>query len=101
MLLQPFIWIGDTAATMHISPHEDGMINKKNTRDGITVGNGEAMVAKKMGDIPCEICYKYGNKISTGTITDVVLTRSSPFNLFSITKMMKLGWTLGGDKISV
>jgi hypothetical protein len=46
MLLQPFIWIGDTAATMHMSPHEDGMINKKKTRGGITVGNGEVMVVR-------------------------------------------------------
>jgi hypothetical protein len=85
---------------MHMSSHEDGMINKKKTRGGITVGNGEVMVAMKVGDIPCEICDKCGNKISIGTITDFVLTRSSPFNLRSITKMMKLGWTLGGDKTS-
>jgi hypothetical protein len=58
LLQQPNIWIGDIAATVHMSPHEEGMINRKKTRGGITVGNGEVMVAKKTGDIPCEICDK-------------------------------------------
>jgi gag-polypeptide of LTR copia-type len=58
LLLQPNIWIGDSAATVHMSPHEEGMINIKNIRGGITVGNGETMVTKKIGDIPCDICDK-------------------------------------------
>jgi hypothetical protein len=98
MLLQPGIWIGDTAATIHMSPHQEGMVNMKNTRGGITVGNGEVMVAKKTGDIPCEIMDKYGTPLKTCVIKDVALTKSSPFNLFSITKMKKQGWTLGGDQ---
>jgi hypothetical protein len=56
------------------------------------------MVAKKTGDIPCEIMDKYGNPLKTCVIEDVALTKSSPFNLFSLTKMMKQGWTLGGDQ---
>jgi hypothetical protein len=40
MLLLSDIWIGDTAATVHMSPHQEGMVNMKNTRGGITVGNG-------------------------------------------------------------
>jgi hypothetical protein len=98
MLLQPGIWIGDTAATVHMSPHQEGMVNMKNTRGGITVGNGEVMVAKKTGDIPCEIIDKYGTPLKTCVIKDVALTKSSPFNLFSLTKMMKQGWRLGGDQ---
>jgi hypothetical protein len=98
MLLQPSIWIGDTAATVHMSPHHEGMVNMKNTRGGITVGNGEVMVTKKIGDIPCEIMDKHGNPLKNCVIKDVALTKSSPFNLFSLTKMMKVGWTLGGDQ---
>jgi hypothetical protein len=66
MLLQPSIWIGDTGATVHMTPHSEGMIRLKNTKCGITVGNGEVIVAKKTGDIPCEICDKYGNTVTTG-----------------------------------
>jgi hypothetical protein len=100
MLTQPDIWIGDTAATVHMSPHEHGMINMKKIRGGITVGNGEVMMANKVGDIPCEMCDKYGNVLKKCIVTDVAVTRGSPFNLFSLTKMMKQGWTLGGDKIA-
>jgi hypothetical protein len=95
MLLQPGI---DTAATVHMSPHQEGMVNMKNTRGEITVGNGEVMVAKKTGDIPCDIMNKYGNPLKTCVIKDFALTKSSPFNLFSLTKMMKQRWTLGGDQ---
>jgi hypothetical protein len=98
MLLQLGIWIGDTAATVHMSPHQEGMVNMKNTRGGIAVGKGEVMVAKKTGEIPCEIMDNYGNPLKTCVIKDVALTKSSPFNLFSLTKMMKQGWTLGGDQ---
>jgi hypothetical protein len=31
ILFQPGIWIGDTAATVHMSPHQEGMVNKKHT----------------------------------------------------------------------
>jgi hypothetical protein len=100
LLQQLNIWIGDTAATVHMSPHEEGMINIKKTRGGITVGNGEVMAAKKTGDIPCEICDKYGKTLTTGLIADVALTKNSPFNLFSVTKMMRQDWKLGGDNVN-
>jgi hypothetical protein len=100
MLTQPDIWIGDTAATVHISPHEHGMINKKKIRGGLTVGNGEVMMANKVGDIPCEMRDMYGNVLKKGIVKDGAVTRGSPFNLFSLTRMMKQGWALGGDKIT-
>jgi hypothetical protein len=97
LLLHPNVWIRDTAATVHMSPHEEGMVNMKNTRGGITVGNGEVIVAKKTGDIPGVICDKHGNTLNTATISEVALTKGTPFNLFSLTKLMTQGWTLGGD----
>jgi hypothetical protein len=97
MLLQPGIWIGDTAATVHMSPHQEGMVNMKNTLGGMNVSIGEVMVAKKTGDIPCEIMDEYENPLKTCVIKDVALAKGSPFNLFSLTKMMKQGWRLGGD----
>jgi len=42
LLEVPCIWIGDTAATVHITPHEEGMVpNKDDKMKGlaITVGN--------------------------------------------------------------
>jgi hypothetical protein len=35
--------------------------------------------------------------VTTGIVSDVALTKGSPFNLFSLTKAMQQGWILGGD----
>jgi hypothetical protein len=72
----------------------------KKTKGGITVGNGEVMVANRIGDIPCEIMDKHGSSVTTGMMTEVAWMKGLPFNLFSLTKMMKKGWTLRGDKTS-
>ncbi len=101
LLHDPSIWIADSAASMHMTPYEEGMTNiKDNKGGGITVGSGEVIVAKKRGDIPCELCDKHGNVLMSTKITEVALIKNTPFNLFSLTKMMKQGWTLRGDKSS-
>jgi hypothetical protein len=76
ILLDPNVWIGDTAATVHMTPHAEGMVNMKNTKGGITVGNGEDMLAKKIGDTLCELCYRHGKKGHSGKITDVALIKN-------------------------
>jgi hypothetical protein len=91
------IWIGDTAATVHMTPHNDGMTNVTNMSGHITVGNGQTMKTTKTGNIMFEIKNKKDNTTKSGLLTDVCLTKSSPFNLFSLTKMMKSGWKLGGS----
>jgi hypothetical protein len=87
----------NSAATVHMTPYEEGMINMKSMPGGITVGNGDIMETSKSGDIPCVICDKHGQSLTSGMVTEVALIRGSPFNIFSLTKMMNLGWTLGGD----
>jgi hypothetical protein len=42
-------------------------------------------------------CDKRGQTLKSGIVTEVALTKGTPFNLLSLTKMMKLGRTLGGD----
>jgi hypothetical protein len=51
LLFDPKFWIGDTAATVHMSPQETGLVNMKNPKEAIKVGNGKLIVAKKNGDI--------------------------------------------------
>jgi hypothetical protein len=96
LLMDPNIWIGDSAASVHMSPHEEGMTNKKKIRGEITVGNGEVIVTKLSGDIPCEVQDKHGKSVTKALISDVVLTKGTPYNLFSLTKMMSQGWILRG-----
>jgi hypothetical protein len=84
LLLNPNIWIGDSAATVHMTPHDEGMIDIKNMCGSITVGNGQTMTTTKTGNIKCEIPNKRNKTTKTGLLTDVCLTKSSPFNLFSL-----------------
>jgi hypothetical protein len=60
-----------------MTPYEEGMNIMKSMPGGITVGNG---------DIPCVICGKHGQTLKSGIVTEVALTKGSPFNLFSLTK---------------
>jgi hypothetical protein len=71
LLKNPNLWIADTAASMYMSPHIQGMINiQQNKGNGITVGNGEVMIAKQRGDIPSELCDSQGRPIMHATIKD-------------------------------
>jgi hypothetical protein len=99
LLKDPNIWFADTAASMHMSPHINGMINmQQNKTNGITVGHGEVMIVKQRGDILSELCDSKAVPIMHATIKDVVVNKNFPFHLLSLTKLMKQGWILGGDK---
>jgi hypothetical protein len=102
-LSDPNVWIGDTAATVHTTPHFQGAINKRDatTEDSITVGNGNTESASKIADVPGVMCDKCGNELSHGTMKNVTLLPTGKFNLFSISKMLTLGWTMGGDKTAI
>jgi hypothetical protein len=45
------IWIGDSGAYWHYSNSNEGLSNYKIVLEKITVGNGNVMMAKKMGNI--------------------------------------------------
>jgi hypothetical protein len=50
---QPDIWIADSAATVHMAPHKEGLINLRSMKQGsyITMGNGKVEEFKLMGDL--------------------------------------------------
>lgn len=53
-----------------------------------------------MGYIEGTVTNKKGQDIARVKLKDVILTPASKFNLLSITKMMKEGWTIKGNKTS-
>jgi hypothetical protein len=100
LLNDPNVWIADSAASMYMTQQVNGMINiQRNKANGITVCSGEFMVAKQRGDIPSELCDNEGHSIMKATIKDDVVNKNFPFNLFSLSKLMKQGWVLGGDEM--
>jgi len=51
------VWIGDIAATVHMTPHAIGFIknqNDKNKGQSITVGNGE--IIHPILSLTCAVC---------------------------------------------
>jgi hypothetical protein len=102
-LEDPNVWIADAAATVHTTPHIKSCVNMRaaSRADLIMVGNGSNESASQIVDIPGAVCDKHGNELSRGTLKDVTLLPTEKFNLFSLSKMLKLGWKMGGDKSSI
>jgi hypothetical protein len=99
ILTDPNVWIADTGTTVHSSPHEWGMQNKRKDDSGIAVGNGVTEKTSVTADIAGSICDKYGTQMQETLLTEVTLLSNGPFNLFSVGRITnKLGWLLHGDR---
>jgi len=98
LLNDPNVWIADSAATVHNTPHLQGMKNVRDAtkNDRITMGNGANEKAVRIGDVPGIVCNKHGNQVGRAVIRDVTVLPSGAFDLFSLTKMISEGWKLGG-----
>jgi hypothetical protein len=65
--------------------------------DAVTMGNGQSESALQIGDIPGQLCDKYGTIKNPARITDVLHMPTAQYNLFSIMKLQQNGWTLSGE----
>ena len=83
LLLQPTIWIGDTAATMDMTPHAKGMVGvKKSVKTfSIVMGNNQVETSVAIGDIPAAVCDNQGNQVLPVKMTNVALVPEFAFNL--------------------
>ena len=97
LLSHPNFWVADTATSIHMTPHKQGVWNLRNVKHEITMGNKSTVVTAKVGDVFGQLCDRYGDVLANAKIGEVAITNQG-FNLYSCTKMMKQGWTLGGDK---
>jgi hypothetical protein len=99
-LEDPSVWVGDTGATVHMTPHRQGMTNLKTAsgKDAVTMGNGQSESASQIGDIPGTVCDKTGTTVLSATIKAALYLPIAMYNLFSITKLQREGWTLHGDE---
>ena len=99
-LKNPCVWIADSGATTHSTPHRHSVSRVKQSGTGtrITMGNGVGENVNVIGDINGTVCDGSGNKIYKTTLTDVCVCPTAAYNLFSLTKMTAQGWSLNGDK---
>jgi hypothetical protein len=99
ILQDPNIFIADTAATAHSTPWWNGLTNCRRPKpdDTIIFGGGDAHAPSAIGDITAIHCDQFGDQRLTVQLKDVVCNPKSVFNLFSVTKLLKDGWSLKGD----
>jgi hypothetical protein len=87
------IWICDSGASGHYSMSIDGMFNVKDIDEKVTVGNGEKMVATKVGSLRCGVIQVDGSTLDI-VINDVKFLPELCANLFSVNKSLKNGFKL-------
>jgi hypothetical protein len=99
LLDDPNIWIGDSGATVHMTPYQHGLVNTRKAKqnEAVTMGNKTVEKAQVIGDLPGTICDKHGNMKSKTVLQDVAYIPTAGYNLFSVTKLMDNGWDLSGD----
>ena len=99
LLQTPEIWIGDTAATTDMTPHRMGMTEVTNPPGDVHVVMGNKQVEKStaIGSISSFVCDNQGNQKLNVKMTDVALVPNCAFNLFSLSKWLKKGWSLHGN----
>jgi hypothetical protein len=99
----PNVWIGNTGASVHMSPHRSGMhdVKKAKSVDAITMTNGSSEDATVIDNISGRVCDKNGNVLNDAKITDVTHLPEVKYNLFSITKLQNEGWILSGNSDAI
>jgi hypothetical protein len=87
----PNMWIGDTGACVHMTPHRGGMhhVKKAEQVDAITMDRGKSEDAAVIRNIDGRLCDKNGNVLNDAKISDVTHLPKGKYNLFSITKLQK------------
>ena len=99
LLQTPEIWIGDTAATTDMTPNRKGMTEVSRPPGDVHVVMGNKQVEKStaVGSISSVVCDNQGKQKFNVKMTDVALVPDCAFNLFSLSKRLKKGWSLHGN----
>ena len=92
------IWIGDSGASCHYCNSEEGLYDYTTISEEITVGNGNKMIAKKVGNLRCTVQQKNGEKFVV-VLENVKYVPDLWVNLFSINKALKNGFKIGNEDV--
>ncbi len=96
MLKRSDMWIADSGASNHVTFSDKGCRNKRiatGTTHGIV---DESVLPKCELDMPCIHYDKDGTQVGEVLFTEVSHVPEGNFNLFSLTRLQKKGWTLSG-----
>jgi hypothetical protein len=91
------MWIADSGASNHVTFSDKGCRNKR-IATGLTHEIvGESTLPKCKLDIPCIHYGKDGTQVGEVLITEVSHLPVGNFNLFSLIRLQKKGWTISGN----
>ena len=88
------IFIGDSAATSHMTSSKTGVYNLTPIRGSVMTGNGERISCTHKGKLDV-ICKHRDGSMARETL-DVKIVPQLNHDLFSFTKAMKEGWQMNG-----
>ena len=99
LLKDPDIFIGDTGATCNSTNSDIGLVDVRQAKmtDNIIDASRNDILGSIVGDMPSTVCDKNGQELQDVMIKDIVHLPQSGYNLFSLTKRLEDGWTLGGN----
>ena len=88
------IFIGDSAATSHMTSNKKGVYNLVPINGSVMIGNGKSISCTHKGKLDV-ICKHKDGSIARET-WDVKIVPQLNHDLFSFTKAMKEGWQMNG-----
>ena len=88
------IFIGDSAATSHMTNNKTGVYDLTPIRGSVMIGNGESISCTHKGKL--DVICKHRDGSMARETWDVKIVPPLNHDLFSFTKAMKEGWQMNG-----
>ena len=88
------IFIGDSAATSHMTNNKTGVYNLTRIRGSVMIGNGESISCTHKGKL--DVICKHRDGSMARETWDMKIVPQLNHDLFSFTKAMKEGWQMNG-----
>ena len=89
------IFIGDSAATSHMTSNKMGVYNLIPINGSVMIGNGQSISCTQKGKL--DVICKHRDGSMAKEACDVKIVPQLNHDLFSFTKAMKEGWQMNGD----
>ncbi len=97
MLKRSDMGIADSGASNHVTFSDKGCLNKRNGTFWTHGVVGNQLLPECELNIPCVHFDKDRNQVREVTIADVSHLPEGNFNLLSLSRLQKKGWTLSGN----
>ena len=88
------IFIGDSAATSHMTNNKTGVYDLTPIRSSVMIGNGESISCTHKGKL--DVICKHKDCSTARQTWEVKIVPQLNHDLFSFTKAMKEGWLMNG-----